>query len=203
MSSSSYLSYIDPHSVDALHQLFTMSGTSQAAAVTSGVVALLLQGDPSLTPDAVKCRLLASSRPAVKPPASSRTACSSRARGSSRARRRHSSAQGCANNGLDIAADLAGTKHFGGPRIRTTTATTTSWKSGSEWGDTLGSGRLYLVAGLSVGPGFRVERGVYLEPGYTWSRGYTLEPGYTWSRGYTGAAVTPGAGALPGGTRRR
>ena len=59
MSSSSYLSYIDPGSVDALRQLFTMSGTSQAAAVTSGVVALMLQDEPSLTPDTVKCRLLA------------------------------------------------------------------------------------------------------------------------------------------------
>ena len=36
-----------------------MSGTSQAAAVTSGVVALMLQDDPSLTPDTVKCRLIA------------------------------------------------------------------------------------------------------------------------------------------------
>ncbi len=65
MSSSSYLSYIDPGSVDALRQLFTMSGTSQAAAVTSGVVALMLQDDPSLTPDTVKCRLLDTARPAV------------------------------------------------------------------------------------------------------------------------------------------
>ena len=45
--------------------LFTMSGTSMAAAVTTGVVALMLQSDPALTPDEVKCRLLASSRPAV------------------------------------------------------------------------------------------------------------------------------------------
>ena len=39
---------------------FTMSGTSQAAAVTSGVATLMLQADPSLTPDQVKCRLMAS-----------------------------------------------------------------------------------------------------------------------------------------------
>ncbi|RPI59115.1 MAG: hypothetical protein EHM50_09730, partial [Lysobacterales bacterium] len=38
MSSSSYLAYLDPSSVQATQQLFTMSGTSQAAAVTSGVV---------------------------------------------------------------------------------------------------------------------------------------------------------------------
>jgi serine protease AprX len=45
--------------------LFTMSGTSQAAAVTSGVVALMLQANPTLTPDTVKCRLLSSASPAV------------------------------------------------------------------------------------------------------------------------------------------
>ena len=40
-------------------QYFTMSGTSQAAAVVSGIVALLLQDEPWLTPDDVKCRLMA------------------------------------------------------------------------------------------------------------------------------------------------
>ena len=59
MSSSSFLAYLDPSSVQATQQLFTMSGTSQAAAVTSGVVALMLQDEPSLTPDAIKCRLIA------------------------------------------------------------------------------------------------------------------------------------------------
>src|SRR6185312_1819982 len=46
---------------------FTMSGTSQAAAVTTGVVALLLQPQPGLTPDQVKCKLMSSARPAVNP----------------------------------------------------------------------------------------------------------------------------------------
>ncbi len=44
---------------------FTMSGTSQAAAVVSGVVALMLEVDPRLTPDQVKCRLMSGARPAV------------------------------------------------------------------------------------------------------------------------------------------
>ena len=63
MPSSSYLANIDPDSMTRGEQMFTMSGTSQAAAVTSGVVALMLQADPTLTPDTVKCRLLASARP--------------------------------------------------------------------------------------------------------------------------------------------
>ena len=39
---------------------FEMSGTSQAAAVVSGVVALILTDNPSLTPDQVKCRIMSS-----------------------------------------------------------------------------------------------------------------------------------------------
>ncbi|HEX9474848.1 MAG TPA: S8 family peptidase, partial [Steroidobacteraceae bacterium] len=65
MSRNSYLANIDPGSMFLTDQMFTMSGTSQAAAVTSGVAALMLQSDPTLTPDAVKCRLLAGSRPAI------------------------------------------------------------------------------------------------------------------------------------------
>src|ERR1700722_17115577 len=60
MSSQSYLANIDPDSMAPTADMFTMSGTSMAAAVTTGVVALMLQSDPSLAPDDVKCRLLAS-----------------------------------------------------------------------------------------------------------------------------------------------
>ena len=44
---------------------FTMSGTSQAAAVISGVAALILDANPGMSNDDVKCRILASARPAV------------------------------------------------------------------------------------------------------------------------------------------
>ena len=43
-------------------EFFVMSGTSQAAAVVSGAAAILLQSDPSLTPDQVKARLGSSCR---------------------------------------------------------------------------------------------------------------------------------------------
>jgi hypothetical protein len=45
--------------------MFRMSGTSQATAVASGVVALMLDHDTSLTPDQVKYRLMVSARPAL------------------------------------------------------------------------------------------------------------------------------------------
>ncbi|MCP4997103.1 MAG: S8 family peptidase, partial [Gammaproteobacteria bacterium] len=45
--------------------MFRMSGTSQATAVTSGVVALMLDENTSLTPDQIKYRLTVSARPAL------------------------------------------------------------------------------------------------------------------------------------------
>ena len=43
---------------------FRMSGTSQSTAVVSGIAALMLEAKPWLTPDDVKCQLMASARPA-------------------------------------------------------------------------------------------------------------------------------------------
>ncbi|MEM6584080.1 MAG: S8 family peptidase [Pseudomonadota bacterium] len=42
-----------------------MTGSSQAAALVSGIVALLLQSDPELSPDEVKCMLITSAEPAI------------------------------------------------------------------------------------------------------------------------------------------
>jgi serine protease AprX len=51
---------------DATGRLFRGSGSSQAAAVTSGAVALLLQKRPTLTPDQVKGLLMATANPLPK-----------------------------------------------------------------------------------------------------------------------------------------
>lgn len=48
---------------NSYNNYFSMSGTSMAAAVTSGAVALLLQSEPNLTPDQVKYRLKATALP--------------------------------------------------------------------------------------------------------------------------------------------
>ena len=45
--------------------LFRMNGTSMATALTSGVIALMLEANPNLTPDQVKYRLMATARPAL------------------------------------------------------------------------------------------------------------------------------------------
>jgi len=65
-SRSAYLAQIHPdHALDQSVSLFRMSGTSMATAVASGVVALMLQARPNLTPNQVKYRLLDSARPAL------------------------------------------------------------------------------------------------------------------------------------------
>jgi serine protease AprX len=51
---------------DTTGRLFRGSGSSQAAAVTSGAVALLLQKRPTLTPDQVKAVLMATANPLPK-----------------------------------------------------------------------------------------------------------------------------------------
>ncbi|ALO33820.1 alkaline serine protease [Colwellia sp. MT41] len=95
---------------------FEMSGTSQAAAVVSGVVALMLTQDPSLTPDEVKCRLMDSAHAAFND--NGELAYSVFQQGSglvNAAGALASTASACANQALDIAQDLDGDEHFFGP----------------------------------------------------------------------------------------
>jgi serine protease AprX len=54
---------------DVTGRLFRGSGTSQAAAVVSGAAALVLQANPSLTPDQVKHALTSTARPVLGEPA--------------------------------------------------------------------------------------------------------------------------------------
>ena len=95
---------------------YRVSGTSQAAAMVSGAVALMLEAEPGLSPDDVKCRLMASAHAAVD--SQGKLAYSPFQQGAGMMNIKaavDSRAQGCANQGLDIDADLAGHKHFQGP----------------------------------------------------------------------------------------
>jgi len=94
---------------------FEMSGTSQAAAVVSGVVALMLTQDPSLTPDQVKCRLMDSAHSARKENGELAYSVFQQGAGVVNAYDALSSnAMDCANTDLDLVADLAGEQHFSG-----------------------------------------------------------------------------------------
>jgi serine protease AprX len=95
---------------------FEMSGTSQAAAVVSGVVALMLTNDPTLTPDEVKCRLMDSAHNAVKPDGTLAYSVFQQGAGIVNVNDALlSSASACANQALNIAQDLSGENHYFGP----------------------------------------------------------------------------------------
>ncbi len=200
MSSSSYLANIDPDSMDALRQLFTMSGTSQAAAVTTGVVALMLQDDPTLTPDAVKCRLIASGAAGREVERQARLQRVPAGRGPhQRATSRATARPRAARTAVSTSTPISRARSTSAvPRTRTTTATTTSW----TWAARPGAIRSARTAtrgreaypwnqGYTWSEGYtwsRATRGARAIPGasgYTWSRGYTWSNGYTWSRSLT------------------
>ena len=97
------------------YQYYLMSGTSQAAAAASGVAALMLQDDPSLSPNDVKCRLMASARLATKNGQQTFSVLQQGAGLIDAVAAVASKATGCANQGLDLKADIAGRTHFKGP----------------------------------------------------------------------------------------
>ena len=104
----------------------------------------------------------------------------------------NSSATGCANLGLDISADLAGTEHFGGPANEDANGHYYIMNmQGPSWGGSRPQRRLLLVDRVRRQPRLYLERGLYLEPdllprdqAYTWSSSYLWSKGYTWSESY-------------------
>jgi serine protease AprX len=182
----------------------TMSGTSQAAATVTGVVALMLQVNPSLTPDQVKCRLMSGAHPAVN--ASGDLAYSVFQQGAGLVDAHdaaYSTATGCANQGINVLLDLAGLQHYGGRAnedangnfyIMQVTASATPLRSLLSSVFTLAS-KLPLVGGLLkdiplLGDGllwngaYTSSSGYHWSEGYAWSEGYHWSEGYAWSEGY-------------------
>jgi len=97
---------------------FVMTGTSQSTAVVSGLVALLLQLDPTLSPDNVKCMLTSSADPAIN--ADGKLSYSPFQQGSgyvSIHRAITLGETGCGNAGMDIDKDIAHLDFFHGPAI--------------------------------------------------------------------------------------
>ncbi|WP_077285225.1 S8 family peptidase [Cognaticolwellia aestuarii] len=95
---------------------FEMSGTSQAAAVVSGVVALILTDNPTLTPDQVKCRIMSSAYRGDNTDGSLRYSVFQQGAGLISAYYAiESNNDDCANTALDIAKDLNEEEHYFGP----------------------------------------------------------------------------------------
>jgi len=92
-----------------------VSGTSQAAAIVTGVVALIISNDPYITPNDVKCRLMQTAIPANNGAMATYSPFEQGAGLVNAYRAVMSTATDCANNGLNIDEDLLGTNHFMGP----------------------------------------------------------------------------------------
>lgn len=96
------------------------TGSSQAAAFVSGLAALLLQLEPGLSPDDIKCKLITSAEPAINRDGKLAYSPFVQGHGYVTAQRAVTLGEtGCGNTDLDLQADIEGTKHFYGPAIFT------------------------------------------------------------------------------------
>ncbi|MEP5567062.1 MAG: S8 family peptidase [Halioglobus sp.] len=95
-----------------------MTGTSQAAALVSGLVALLLQLEPDLTPDDVKCMLTTTAEPAINQDGLLAYSPFQQGHGYvSITRAITLGDRGCGNADLNLMRDMAMQEHFEGPAI--------------------------------------------------------------------------------------
>jgi subtilisin family serine protease len=97
---------------------FVMTGSSQAAAVMSGLAALILELEPTLNNDELKCLFVTSAEPAIE--ADGRLSYSPFVQGSGAANARRALTLGekhCDQQNLDVKGDITGPDHYLGPAI--------------------------------------------------------------------------------------
>ena len=95
-----------------------MTGSSQATAVVSGVAALLLQLEPDLSPNDIKCKLMSSAEPAINEDGLLAYSPFQQGHGYVNAARAVTLGQrGCGNADMDLERELAGMAHSQGPAI--------------------------------------------------------------------------------------
>jgi serine protease AprX len=196
---------------------FRMTGTSVSAAMVSGITALMLSENPDLTPDQVKYRLTVTARPQFNE-YDGEAAYSIWEQGAGRVWASDAvftDVEGAANEGMDIAADLAGEQHYEGwtvydPdtntfQVRNDSYTTwaggyntwaggyTTW-AGGYWPDSTnnwsGGFNDWLSAYGSWSGGYNTWAGDYntwAGDYNTWAGGYPTWAGDypTWAGGYT------------------
>jgi subtilisin family serine protease len=97
---------------------FVMTGSSQASALVSGIIALLLQLEPHLSADELKCKLTSSAEPAINRDGLLAYSPFQQGHGQANATRAVTLGQsGCGNSGQSIELDLSGEEHLQGPAI--------------------------------------------------------------------------------------
>ncbi|MFC1579184.1 S8 family peptidase [Pseudomonadota bacterium] len=97
---------------------FVMTGSSQASALVAGIAALLLQLEPELSPDDIKCKLMSSAEPALNRDGLLAYSPFQQGNGYVNATRAVTLGEkGCGNPELDIQREIRGEGHFTGPAI--------------------------------------------------------------------------------------
>jgi subtilisin family serine protease len=97
---------------------FVMTGSSQAAALVSGIIALLLQLEPQLNADQIKCKLTSSAEPAINGDGLLAYSPFQQGHGQVNAARAVTLGQsGCGISDLSIKLDLSNEEHLQGPAI--------------------------------------------------------------------------------------
>lgn len=95
-----------------------MTGSSQASALVSGIAAILLQLEPELTPDDIKCKLTSSAEPAINQDGLLAYSPFQQGHGYVNATRAITLGErGCGNPNMDIHKEITGKEHFQGPAI--------------------------------------------------------------------------------------
>ncbi|MEP7136150.1 MAG: S8 family peptidase [Chloroflexota bacterium] len=113
--SDSYLAKQYPNNLISKNY-FKLAGTSQATAVVSGIAALVISKNPSITPNEVKMRLMSTALPWVDA-TTTNAGYSMWQQGAGIVNAPDAvfgAISGAANSGMDIQADLAGTTHYEG-----------------------------------------------------------------------------------------
>ncbi|MDA0790463.1 MAG: S8 family peptidase [Proteobacteria bacterium] len=177
MSRDSRLAQEHPEFHDGF-RYFLMSGTSQAAAVASGVAALILQQNPDLTPDDVKCRLMSSATVAEQADGSLAYSLFQQGTGLINAYAAvNGSTSGCANGGLDIAMDMSGEAHFGGPAGMLADGTYQISGVSNPWGTTENQSDSFIwnLSGLG-------SESFIWNLSFVWNLGFLEKNGGVWSQ---------------------
>jgi subtilisin family serine protease len=154
------------------NKYFSMSGTSQAAAVVSGTAALMLELDPTLQPDDLKCRLVGTARSPVDAAGAPVYSVFQQGAGMIDAyEAAHSTNSGCVNGGLDVEADLLGIEHYGGPAYQD--------DSGNFYVVDDGGGARYFWDGSSIW-----DSGYLWFDAYLWNDADVWDSAYLWNDDY-------------------
>lgn len=166
-----------------------ISGTSQASAVVSGIAALMLQHNPYLSPDDVKCRIMSSAKLATTDDGTMAFSPFEQGHGMVNAYNAVASQKlGCANRGLNINDDLAGLTHYAGPaRLKDDgtfaiyLADGTVLSEGHMWGDSgiSAEGHMWGDSGISSEGHMWGDSGIFSE-GHMWGNSSILAEGHMW-----------------------